>query len=478
MPRSALTLFLGLSAATACAAVPALSASALTTSTATAPALDAAQQLYERVTPSLVAVQYTLDTELGRRDLIFPGVVVGADGLVMIPLAAVSEQFPDSQLKDFKIIVPKHDADAQELDAIFQGRDERSSIAFVKTKEPQKWTPIAFKSATPKIGDTIFSVGLLPKTGGYRSYLMRAMVSSRLRGDTLQILVGDGGLATAGSPVFNAQGQAIGFVNYQPPYPLLLNDKNPLGALINPPKFITPTSEFAQSLADPPTADHPIPVPFSGVSELSGLKKEMAEYFGLDNQPAVQIGAVVPGTPAEKAGLQAEDIIVKFNGQPLERGDDPDDLPLILRHQLLRLKPGDVVTFSVLSPKTGKDQPPKDVKVTLEAQPPRANVAERFWTDDLGFGVREMVFLDSFALHLKPDTHGVIVTIVKPESSAASGHLHMGDLVIDLDGQPVTGLDEFKTAYAQFRKAQPHDPVVMVVRREGHEETIRIEPPQ
>lgn len=473
MPRSALTLFLALSTATACIASPALASPP-----ATASSSDAAQQLYQRVTPSLVAVQYTFDTELGRRDLIFPGVVVSADGLVMIPLAAVSDQFPDVQLKDFKIIVPKENADAQELDAVFQGRDERSNVAFVKTKNPQKWTPIVFQSVMPNIGDTIFSVGLLPKSGGYRSYLMRAMVSSELHGDTLQILVGNGGLATAGSPAFNIQGQAIGFVNYQPPYPLLLNDKNPLGALINPPKFITPTSEFAQSLGDPPTAGHPIPIPFSGISELSGLKKEMAEYFGLENQPAVQIGAVVPGTPAEKAGLQAEDIIVKFNGKPLERGDDPDDLPLILRHQLLRLKPGDVVTFSVLSPKTGKDQPPKDIKVTLEAQPPRANVAERFWTDDLGFGVREMVFLDSFALHLKPDTHGVIVTIVKPEGSAASGHLHMGDLVTDLDGQPVSSLDEFKTAYTNFRKSQPHDPVVMVVRREGHEETIRIEPPQ
>src|SRR4051812_10435163 len=42
-----------------------------------------AQKLYERVKPSLVAVQYTFNGELGRTDIIGPGVVVGSEGLIM-----------------------------------------------------------------------------------------------------------------------------------------------------------------------------------------------------------------------------------------------------------------------------------------------------------------------------------------------------------------------------------------------------------
>src|SRR5665213_558589 len=127
-----------------------------------------AQELYDRIRPSLVAVQYTLNTELGRRELIFAGTIVSADGLVMIPMAPVGESVPDEQMKEFKVIVPRDDGDPMELDAIFQGRDDRNDVAFVKTKEPQKWTPIHFENAKLEVGQTVLSVGLLPKAAGYR----------------------------------------------------------------------------------------------------------------------------------------------------------------------------------------------------------------------------------------------------------------------------------------------------------------------
>jgi S1-C subfamily serine protease len=173
--------------------------------------------------------------------------------------------------------------------------------------------------------------------------------------------------------------------------------------------------------------------------------------------------------------MKQGDIIVKVNGKPLERGDEPEELPMILRHQLLRLKPGTTVTFSVMRT---KGQPLQEMKVTLESRPKQANIAKRYWADDLGFGVRELVFIDTYTLKLKPDAKGLMVTIVKPESSAATGRLRPNDLVTQMNGQPVTDLESFKTSYADVRKTHPSDAVVMVVRREGREETIRIEPPQ
>src|SRR5438445_4098431 len=81
---------------------------------------DVAQQLYERVTPSLVAVQYVWQYELGRRELIGAGVIVSEEGLVMCPLPMFGVNFPDEQMKEFKVIVPKEDGEPQELDAVFQ----------------------------------------------------------------------------------------------------------------------------------------------------------------------------------------------------------------------------------------------------------------------------------------------------------------------------------------------------------------------
>src|SRR5206468_982789 len=83
-----------------------------------------------------------------RREIIGSGVVIGADGLVVAPLGVFHQAIPDEQMKEFKIIVPKKDADEEELDAVFLGRDERSNLAFLKTKDKQNWKPIQFEDAS------------------------------------------------------------------------------------------------------------------------------------------------------------------------------------------------------------------------------------------------------------------------------------------------------------------------------------------
>ena len=135
------------------------------------------RDLYEKVTPSLVAVQYTFTGETVQQDVIVPGIVVNDQGLVMIPLAAVSDALPDEQLKKFKIIIPRKDVDNEEVEAEFEGRDERCGMAFVKAKPAESdkakhsWTPIHFESAPSQVGDSVYSVGMLGKTGGYHSIL-------------------------------------------------------------------------------------------------------------------------------------------------------------------------------------------------------------------------------------------------------------------------------------------------------------------
>src|SRR3954471_13029621 len=89
-----------------------------------------AKKLYDDVTPSLVAVQYTWEYEYGKADFVGAGVVVGADGLVMMPLAVMSAGIPDAQLVDFKIIIPHVDRDDEEIDATLEGRDERNQLVF------------------------------------------------------------------------------------------------------------------------------------------------------------------------------------------------------------------------------------------------------------------------------------------------------------------------------------------------------------
>ncbi len=480
---------------TAAALAIAVSGHVPTLSAADAPATSAGESpraIYERVTPSLVAVKYTFTGETIQRDIIVPGIVVNDQGLVMISLAAVNEGLPDEQLKKFKIIIPRQDVDNEEVDAEFQGRDERCEMAFVKAKVSDSdktkrvWTPVHFDSIPAQVGDTVYSIGMLPKSGGYHSILAPSTVSANLRGPIKQVMVAGGGLASPGAPVFNTDGKAIGLVISFNPGLLMLDDdikseqqqqERELRELYTN-RYFMPTAEFSIGLDSPPSPEHPVPLAWSGISEqlLTGLTKDTAALFGLTDKTAVQINDILPDSPAEKGGLKKQDIIIKVDGQPIERGDEPDELPAILRQSLIKHKPGDVVTFTVISK---KDEPPHDVKITLEPQPPRANTAKRYWDDGIGFGVREMVMLDRYGLKLKKsEKNGVLVTVLKEGGSAGSAGLHPYDMITQVNGEPVTSLDTFKTAYENFRKDHEHEAIVLVVHRGGGDETIRIEPPQ
>ncbi|HTL30980.1 MAG TPA: S1C family serine protease, partial [Tepidisphaeraceae bacterium] len=339
-----------------------------------------AQKIYDQVAKSLVVVQYTWESELGRQEISGTGIVVSDDGLVMSTMTITPISIPDAQMKDFKIIIP--DDDQTEIEAEFQGRDERTNTMFVKAKEKHDWTPVKFVDQPSKIGTSVLSVGLLPKQAGYKPYLTQATVSAVLRGPLPQVLVSADGLAGVGSPVLSSDGAAIGLVHSGAGF--REDQRNPLMSVMLPPRTFTPASDFLLSLKDPPKADAPIKLPSIGISNLAGLKKDVAEYFGLKNQPAVQIGDVIPNRPAAKAGLPRGAIILKFNGKPLERGDDPNETWMILTRQLRRMKVGDTVTFSVI---TKPGEPPKDIKIVTEDRPMPANKAKRYFAKDLGFGV-------------------------------------------------------------------------------------------
>src|SRR5918992_4401622 len=156
-------------------------------------------------------------------------------------------------MKEFKIIIPSQDADPQEIDAVFEGRDERTQMAFVRPKKSGEhtWKPLKFEESPVRVGDPILSVGLLPEPAGYKSYYMESFVSTTLRGEVPMVLVGGGGLCATGSPVFNADGKAIGIVGAQAGQNIFLQQQrqsNALPAVQNPPKMFTPTRDFRQSL--------------------------------------------------------------------------------------------------------------------------------------------------------------------------------------------------------------------------------------
>jgi len=443
------------------------------------------KKFYDNVRPALVAVQFDYDQELGKHEIIGGGIVIREDGLVMIPIDLVPLSFPDEQLKNFKILVPSDTGDPEEVPAAFIGRDERSDVAFIQAQPAAptagaaapKWTAIHFLDRPVEVGDTVYGLGMLPKSAGYKPYLNQAVVASKLRGEVPQVVV-SGGVGNVGSPVFDSQFRAIGIVQPQTAEELTLDARNELTSIIIPPHFFVPASYYLSSISNPPSAQNNLKMAWMGVPQMTGVNKQFSDFLGLTDRPAVQIGDVVPGYPAALAGLEGGSIIVGMNGKPLRRGDMPEELPLILRRDLLQMKIGDKVTFTVLTaPEKGATT--KDVTITLGERPRQPNQAQRYFAKDLGFVAREAVFLDDYTHKMKPDAKGVVVDLVKRDGAAASAKLGERDWIKQLNGQPVTDLNQFKQDYEAFRKAHAHDMVVLVVHRPaGREETINIEPPQ
>ena len=133
---------------------------------------------------------------------------------------------------------------------------------------------------------------------------------------------------------------------------------------------------------------------------------------------------------------------------------------MILVRQLRRMNVGDEVTLSLMRT---KGEPLTDVKVSLEERPMMPNLAKRYYAEDLGFSVRELVFIDKYQRRLKDDAQGVVVTLIKPQSAAQSAKLGMNDMITEMNGQPVESVEEFQKAYEAIRKEKPREALVLVV---------------
>ncbi|MEZ5313398.1 MAG: hypothetical protein R2862_06915 [Thermoanaerobaculia bacterium] len=97
------------------------------------------------------------------------------------------------------------------------------------------------------------------------------------------------------------------------------------------------------------------------------------------------------------------------------------------------------VEISLLRDGTGLRLP-----VTLEPKPEASEDTRRSRQDDFEFSVRELTFLDRVERHWPRDASGVLVTEVTSGGWAHMAGLRLDDLIVPLDGRPVSGVAEFE----------------------------------
>lgn len=192
--------------------------------------------------------------------------------------------------------------------------------------------------------------------------------------------------------------------------------------------------------------------------QIGPVSKELAESMGLDKAQGAMVGMVEPGTPADKAGIEAGDVILKFDGKPVEKSSD---LPMMVGNT----KPGTRSTLTVM--RRGSI---KDLSITVGEFDPveTAKVAgargEKSATTQgakaLGLTVSELSEAQKKELHIKG---GVRVDIVA--QPAARAGLQEGDVILSVGNQQVNSVKDFEAAATKVDKTKAVN--VLVRRDEG-----------
>jgi serine protease Do len=202
-----------------------------------------------------------------------------------------------------------------------------------------------------------------------------------------------------------------------------------------------------------------------GIAEVT---KDVAEPLGLPRAAGALVRNVEAGGPAEKAGIEVGDIILKFDGKPIERSTD---LPRIVGNT----KPGTKAPVSVwrkgaareLSLTVAEMQTETTARAPASSKPAPGQAAPS-QSNALGLVVSDISDERKTQLRIKS---GVLVDAV--EGQAARAGLRQGDVILSLNNQDVTNAKQFNDLVTKLDRTKTH---VMLVRRGDNAQFVPIRP--
>jgi serine protease Do len=183
----------------------------------------------------------------------------------------------------------------------------------------------------------------------------------------------------------------------------------------------------------------------------------LAKAFHTGETNGALVGSITPDSPASHSSLKQGDIIVAVNGQPIADASQ-------LRTKIGMLDPNQTVMLKVL--RNGSTQ---DVSITLGEYPSkeeRASISKPNSDSSLqGVTVESLTPDTAQELKLPATTKGVVVSEVDPSSHAADAGLRPGDVIQQVNRQPVTNMREYTEAVGSSKK---DDSVLLLVDRGGN----------
>jgi len=347
--------------------------------------------------------------------------------------------------------------DKREFKGRLIGSDRRTDVALVKIEAANLPMLKIGDPARLRVGEWVVAIG---SPFGLDNTVTAGIVSAKGRdtGDYLPFIQTDVAVnpGNSGGPLLNMRGEVIG-INSQ----IYSRTGGFMGI-----SFAIPIDE-AMRVSDQLRASGRVTRGRIGVG-IAEVTKDVAEPLGLTRAAGALVRNVESGGPAEKAGIEVGDIILKFDNKPIERSTD---LPRIVGNT----KPGTKVPVSVwrkgaareLSLTVAEMQSEQTARAPAggKAQPGQAAPTQ---ANALGLVVSDLTDERKAQLRIKS---GVLVDAV--EGLAARAGLRQGDVILSLNNQDVVNAKQMNDAVAKLDRSKTQ---IMLVRRGDNAQFVPIRP--
>ncbi len=179
------------------------------------------------------------------------------------------------------------------------------------------------------------------------------------------------------------------------------------------------------------------------------LTRELAEHLEISPGGGVVISRVLPGSPAEEAGLSALDVLVEMGGERIavhEQSDTP-----LFAQKVRNLAPQQIVLFT-REEAGGKRT---EIALTLAASPLSELHAGRSSNELFDLRVRELTLDTLLSQRMEPNETGVVVDGVTRAGWAGLAGLNQGQIIQRINQHEVTDIASFKEAMDSIEQRRP-----------------------
>src|SRR2546426_23230 len=335
-------------------------------------------------------------------------------------------------------------ADGRELAAKVVGRDPKTDLSLLKVEATALPVIPVGDSSALQVGEPVMAIG---NPFGLEQTVTTGIVSATGRsigaGPYDDFIQTDASVnpGNSGGPLISARGQVIG-INTA----IFSQNGGSVGI-----GFAVPSS-LAKSVITQLAEHGKVERGWLGVS-IQPLTRELAQGFKRADATGALVAAVVEGSPAEKAGVKSGDVVVEFAGKKVTKSGD---LPSLVAEARV----GSEVPMVVV-------REGKEVRLTariarLEDEKP-SRVAGSEGKGQLGLSVQPLTPPVARELGLKVN-EGVLVRDVAEGSRAGEAGIRAGDVIVEVDRQPVRTVEDLKTRVDKHAKGAP---MLVRVNREG-----------